>query len=297
MKKTVLVLMATYNGEKYLNDQLKSIFNQTDVLVKVLVRDDGSTDNTISILKDWSKTNNLEWYTGEHLNVQFGFYDLMVHAKNYNYNYFAFSDQDDIWDSDKLYIALQHLQEADNLKPSLYYCGQKLVDENLNYLDTHYLNTKRNLKTKFIFSDIAGCTAVFNKDLLLKVITYKPSYMMMHDTWILKVCLSLGGEVFVDKNPHMNYRQHGNNTVGLSNALSSKIKRANTYIFDYDLKTQMSELLAGYEKFIVPEYLEVINKIINAKKNKKYFFDKKKFDFYDKGLNLTFRIKVLLNKL
>ena len=246
MKKSVLVLMATYNGEKYLNDQLKSIFNQTGVLVKVLVRDDGSTDNTISILEDWSKTNNLEWYTGEHLNVQFGFYDLMVHAKNYNYNYFAFSDQDDIWDSDKLYIALQHLQEADNLKPSLYYCGQKLVDENLNYLDTHYLNTKRNLKTKFIFSDIAGCTAVFNKDLLLK---------------------------------------------------SSKIKRANTYIFDYDLKTQMSELLAGYEKFIIPEYLEVINKIINAKKNKKYFFDKKKFDFYDKGLNLTFRIKVLLNKL
>ena len=164
MKKSVLVLMATYNGEKYLNDQLKSIFNQTGVLVKVLVRDDGSTDNTISILEDWSKTNNLEWYTGEHLNVQFGFYDLMVHAKNYNYNYFAFSDQDDIWDSDKLYIALQHLQEADNLKPSLYYCGQKLVDENLNYLDTHYLNTKRNLKTKFIFSDIAGCTAVFNKD-------------------------------------------------------------------------------------------------------------------------------------
>ena len=283
MKKSVLVLMATYNGEKYLNDQLKSIFNQTGVLVKVLVRDDGSTDNTISILEDWSKTNNLEWYTGEHLNVQFGFYDLMVHAKNYNYNYFAFSDQDDIWDSDKLYIALQHLQEADNLKPSLYYCGQKLVDENLNYLDTHYLNTKRNLKTKFIFSDIAGCTAVFNKDLLLKVIAYKPSYMMMHDTWILKVCLSLGGEVFVDKNPHMNYRQHGNNTVGLSNALSSKIKRANTYIFDYDLKTQMSELLAGYEKFIVPEYLEVINKIINAKKIKSISLIKK---------SLTFMIKV-----
>ena len=275
MKKSVLVLMATYNGEKYLNDQLNSIFNQTNVQVKVLVRDDGSTDNTISILKDWSKTNDLEWYTGEHLNVQFGFYDLMVCAKNYDCDYFAFSDQDDIWDNDKLYIALKHLQEADNLKPSLYYCEQKLVDENLNYLDTHYLNTKRNLKTKFIFSDIAGCTAVFNKDLLLKVIAYKPSYMMMHDTWILKVCLSLGGKVFMDKNPHMNYRQHGNNTVGLSNTLSSKIKRASTYIFDYDLKTQMSELLAGYEKLIVPEYLEIINQIINAKKTKSISLIKK----------------------
>lgn len=295
MKKSVLVLMATYNGGKYLNDQLKSIFDQTNVQVKVLVRDDGSSDNTISILENWSKSNNLEWYTGEHLNVQFGFYDLMIHAKDYDYDYFAYSDQDDIWDNDKLFCAIQHLQELDNLKPCLYYCGQKLVDEKMNYLGTHYLNTKRNLKTKFIFSDIAGCTAVFNRDLLMKVITYKPNYMMMHDTWLLKVCLSLGGEVFVDKEPHMNYRQHGNNAVGLSNTLYSKIKRAQTYIFDYDLKAQMYELLEGYETCIVPEYLELINNIINS--NKKYLLDKNKFDFYDKGLNLTFRIKVLLNKL
>ena len=287
--------MATYNGGKYLNDQLKSIFDQTNVQVKVLVRDDGSSDNTISILEDWSKSNNLEWYAGEHLNVQFGFYDLMIHAKDYDYDYFAYSDQDDIWDNDKLFCAIQHLQDLDNLKPCLYYCGQKLVDEKMNYLDTHYLNTKRNLKTKFIFSDIAGCTAVFNRELLMKVINYKPNYMMMHDTWILKVCLSLGGEVFVDKEPHMNYRQHGNNAVGLSNTLYSKIRRAQTYIFDYDLKTQMCELLEGYETCIVPEYLELIHNIINS--NKKYLLDKNKFDFCDKGLNLTFRIKVLLNKL
>lgn len=83
----------------------------------------------------------------------------------------------------------------------------------------------------------------------------------------------------MDKNPHMNYRQHGNNTVGLSNTLSSKIKRASTYIFDYDLKTQMSELLAGYEKLIVPEYLEIINQIINAKKTKSISLIKKSLIF------------------
>ena len=68
----VLVLMATYNGEKYIQEQLESIFSQENVEVKVLVRDDGSTDQTTSILDKWSISHDLEWYTGEHLNAAFG---------------------------------------------------------------------------------------------------------------------------------------------------------------------------------------------------------------------------------
>ena len=297
MSDEILVLMATYNGERYLDEQLESIFNQKNVEVKVLARDDGSTDATTSILDKWSKSNNLEWYTGEHLNAQFGFYDLMIHANNLPYKYYAFSDQDDIWDQDKLEVALNSLHNMDNNQPCLYYCGQKLVDETGNYLDTHYLNIKRELKTKFIFSDIAGCTAVFNKKLLKKVISYKPSYMMMHDTWIFKICLCLGGNVYVDKDPHISYRQHNHNTVGLRNSLDSKIRRAKTYIFDYDLMSQMIELKKGYSSELVPIYSELIDSIIHYKKNKLYFLNKKNFDFCDLGLNLVFKMKILLGKI
>lgn len=289
--------MATYNGEKYIQEQLESIFSQENVKVKVLVRDDGSTDQTKSILDKWSNSHDLEWYTGEHLNAAFGFYDLMLHGKDTAYEYFAFSDQDDIWDKDKLFTALQFLEKMSHSKPCLYYCGQRLVDENANYLDTHYLNVKRNMKTKFIFSDIAGCTTVFNKILLNKVVDYKPSYMMMHDTWLIKVCLALGGEIYADREPHISYRQHGHNAVGLSNKLSSKIIRAKTYIFDYDLLAQMQELKKGYQTEIVPEYNMIINYLINYKEYKSTLLNKNHFDFCDFGLNITFKLKVLLGKI
>lgn len=71
--KTVLVLMATYNGGKYLDEQLQSLFSQKEVKVKLLVRDDESSDNTITVLENWEKGNDISWYSGKHLNVQFGF--------------------------------------------------------------------------------------------------------------------------------------------------------------------------------------------------------------------------------
>ena len=73
--------MATYNGAKYLDEQIQSLIEQKNVQVDILVRDDGSTDNTIEVLNKWKEQNKLEWYKGKHLNVQFGFYDLMERAR------------------------------------------------------------------------------------------------------------------------------------------------------------------------------------------------------------------------
>ena len=93
--KKVLILMATYNGAKYLDEQIQSLIEQKNVQVDILVRDDGSTDNTIEVLNKWKEQNKLEWYKGKHLNVQFGFYDLMERARTRDVDYLAFCDQDD----------------------------------------------------------------------------------------------------------------------------------------------------------------------------------------------------------
>ena len=79
--------------------------------------------------------------------------------------------------------------------------GNDWLIEILNFLSNHELNDKRTLITRFILSDFAGCTGVFNRELLNAVIQYEPQYMLMHDTWILKVCLCLNGKVFVDTKP------------------------------------------------------------------------------------------------
>lgn len=298
MTAKVLVIMATYNGEKYLQEQLDSIFQQENVRVDILVRDDGSNDNTKEILENYSKNNRLKWYTGEHLNVQKGYFDLMNRATELEWDYIAFSDQDDVWDVDKLYIAIKKLNEWEEEIPKLYYCGQKLVDKDLKYISDHTLNKERSLNARFILSDFAGCTGVFNRNLLYAVLKYTPQYILMHDTWILKVCLAIGGRVFVDTGMHMQYRQHENNSLGLGSGFRGKLKQVAQYINVYKVEPQMKELLLGYEKEILPEYKEIAEDICT------YRFDMKKkvkllknIDFCNSGLNLTYRIKIIFNRL
>lgn len=296
--KRILVLMATYNGEKYLREQLDSVFNQDGVAVSILVRDDGSSDNTCSILEEYSKEHRLTWYADQHLNVAKGYFALMQKAVGTDFEYFAFCDQDDVWDKNKLSIAINSISEIKG--PALYYCGQRLVDGDLNFIAEHELNRERSLTTRFILSDFAGCTGVFNRKLLNDVVSYTPDYMLMHDTWILKVCLALGGTVIVDPKAHMSYRQHGGNTVGLGRSLPAYLKQVHQYLEEYKVEPQMRELLKGYNDRIIPEYKKIANACCSYKTDRKarnFLLDKDNIDFYAKGLNLTYRLKVTMNKL
>lgn len=300
----ILVIMATYNGEKYLSEQMDSIFNQKEVTCSVLVRDDGSKDNTLSILKNYQRDQDLTWYQGSHAGVADGYYELMEKASSgeffHSFDYIAFSDQDDVWDNDKLITAAVALRKMSDNRPALYYCGQRLTDEKLNIIGDHTLNSERSLKTRFVLSDFAGCTGVFNKKLLLEVVSYKPKYMLMHDSWILRVCLAIGGTVIVDPEAHMCYRQHGNNTLGLEHSLRADLKQVNQYLNMYHIEPLMKELKNGYRDKLVEPYREIIEWICDYRTNrehKKKLLDKSNVDFCNRGLNLTYQLKVRLNKL
>lgn len=298
--RKILVIMPTYNGEKYLSEQLESIWHQKGVELSVLVRDDGSTDGTKALLDRYQSEGKLTWYTGGHLNVAKGVFDLMKKATQYDVDYISFADQDDVWDADKLLVAVQSLDTVDARVPALYYCGQRLVDGELNPIADHILNDKRTLTTRFVLSDFAGCTGVFNKALLNEVVTFEPDYMLMHDTWILKVCLCLGGKVFVDPQPHMQYRQHGGNTVGLGRSLPAYLKQVDQYLNVYHIEQQMRELVRGYGDRMVPKYRKLARMICEYRENpayKKKLLDKRVVDFHARGLNLTYWLKVKLNKL
>ncbi|EME3486548.1 glycosyltransferase, partial [Enterococcus faecium] len=129
----VIVLMSTYNGEKYIREQLDSIFNQKNIAVKVVIRDDGSNDATQSILDEYKKKHNLNWYTGKNLNAAWSFMELINNAPDSNF--YAFADQDDVWDNDKLFIAVEAMKNCGtetNEKAIMYSCPTRLVDEKLN---------------------------------------------------------------------------------------------------------------------------------------------------------------------
>lgn len=118
--KKVLVLMSTYNGEKWLKEQIDSILASREVKVDILVRDDGSSDNTLSILNLYKNNNRLNYYVGENIGPAQSFRDLVDRCE-FGYDAYAYADQDDIWSEKKLFYATEALEKTDT--PYLWECG------------------------------------------------------------------------------------------------------------------------------------------------------------------------------
>ncbi len=294
----VTVVLATYNGEKYLREQLESLMRQQGVKVNILVRDDGSQDGTTKILNEYQKKGLLHWYTGEHLNVQKGYLDLLKNAPEAEY--YAFCDQDDVWDDNKLLYAITEIEELPKDKPSIYYCGQRLVDENLELLSTHKIATDRSAHTNFLISNIAGCTAVFNKNLVDAVNSANPEFILMHDSWIFKICLALGGSYYADSTAHINYRQHGYNVAGLNGGVKGKVRQVKRYLDAFEIQKQCKNLLACHGDQMVPEYKKLTEEICNYDQsigNWLKLLNSKDFDFKSTSLNCVVKLKILLKKM
>lgn len=268
----IIVLMSTYNGEKYLKEQIDSIINQKNVNIEILIRDDGSNDGTIEILEYYSEHFSfISWYNGENLGPAKSFLNLITRANDADY--YAFCDQDDVWDDDKLFIAIRQLQKLDENKPNLYYSNLRIVDQNMKfYRNSH--NKKMYSKNKYscLTENLCtGCTAVFNYKAKSMLNNHLPNYCTMHDTWIYMMCKMFGTCIY-DKNPHINYRQHQNNVVG-------------TGLNRYNLSAIREKLYRVFNRKLQPRYINAVNffnafeveltdidkikllKIINYKKN------------------------------
>jgi len=209
---TVYVLLSTYNGEQYLGRQLDTILAQRDVDVRLMVRDDGSKDGTVGIIRKYQQEfGNITLFEGENVGYVKSFMWLINHVENVQGAFYAFSDQDDIWDPEKLISGVEKLKKMDAGKPLLYYSDLKVVDENENYI--RRANTWQGTFTKYTFSvfiGIRGCTMVFNdvlhamlKPCITKNISGHDNYIPLIPFWM--------GQVVYDDNAYINYRQSGGN--------------------------------------------------------------------------------------
>ena len=214
--KTVRVYLSTYNGEKYLRTQLDSILNQKNINVDLLIRDDGSRDNTVAIIKEYCKSNNnIELIVGQNEGSWDSFLDLIFGDKNYRkYDYFALADQDDRWHDDKLICAVEQLQTKQD-QPALYYSRKILVDGDLQPLPISDEYTELNgLGTSLLETRAFGCTMVFNYNFMNCLRRYRPFvHGYHHDSWIYRLATAIGCIIY-DKDCHIDYRLHGNNQSG-----------------------------------------------------------------------------------
>jgi rhamnosyltransferase len=218
--KMVTVLMSTYNGELYLSEQLDSILNQTHDKVNLLVRDDGSTDNTIKILKIYANNNRkIKWYQGNNLGCGKSFFQLVLDAPTSDY--YAFSDQDDFWENDKLQSAIDVISQYPHDVPILYCTKANPVDENLQPYE--YRKIPMDVSPSFgnaLTMNIApGCTFVFNKKLLMEFRKMNINDIDIHDWSLYRVVTAIGGIVYYDKTSYIKYRQHSNNVIGYQSTI------------------------------------------------------------------------------
>lgn len=230
--KSVLVLMSTYNGEQYLREQLDSIFSQEDVEISLLVRDDGSNDNTLQILYEYSLNYDIKVIKGKNINWMHSFWTLVNMASGYDL--YAFSDQDDIWDNDKLKRAIGILEKYHDI-PVIYCANQRLVDKECNVIDS--FEDKVDI-SRFTPQDLLvwgnlfrGCTEVWN-DKLQKYILGKKIVDIdePHDAFIMLICLLIGGKVIKDNADVMSYRQHEDNALGAQKRFNRMCYIANNII-------------------------------------------------------------------
>lgn len=210
----LIVLLSAYNGEKFLRQQLDSLLAQTLRGVEVFARDDGSTDATRNILEEYRKKGLLRWDAGENLGAARSFWQLLQNCEEADY--YAFCDQDDIWDPDKLAVAVRALQSLDPGKPALY-CGDvRVADAGLRILRETMV---RGMPTDYphaLLKNIApGCTFVFNHPAreLLRAYDAERLGIDLHD-WTAFQIIACFGQVIFDPTPHMSYRQHGANAIG-----------------------------------------------------------------------------------
>ena len=204
--KSVQVVMSTYNGEKYLKEQIDSILSQEGVDVRLYIRDDGSSDRTTDILASYQEHKNVKIEKGNNLGFAKSFLTALDECDEADY--YAFSDQDDVWEKDKLSTAIEILEEESQSTPLLYCSALQRVDENLNPLHVQsYHGLRINLPSMLTRGRLAGCTFVFNNT--LRNLVKNSSQIEMHashDSWVLLACLACGGNVFFDKKPHILYK-------------------------------------------------------------------------------------------
>ena len=220
----VIVIISTYNGEQYIRQQLDSVLDQTYDNIQVLIRDDGSSDSTVDILKEYcERFHNVTYYSGDNVGIVNSFYNLLEKVPE-DAKYIAGCDQDDVWLPDKIEVAVAQLESIDG---AALYCGRpQLTDKDLNQIEDNLRITAPHISfgNAMIENVCVGCTMMFNRELydILKV--RWPRYSLMHDWWIFQVAVCFGKVVY-DETPHIYYRQHGDNEVGMDVNRRSLIKR------------------------------------------------------------------------
>ena len=269
--KTITVIMSAYNGSKYIEAQLDSIFQQVGVKVLCYVRDDGSTDDTLQVLKKYASTSGeLIICEGENVGWERSFLLALKDAPQADY--YAFADQDDIWFEDKLISGIKMLEkEGSKNKPCMYHCNKISVTEDLKPLAHQVRRTPRplNRQNALIQEYAQGCSIIMNENARQLITKYIPREKIAHDFWCGLLCY-LFGEVIYDNIPHFYHISHGNNASGEGHIIGSWKRRLKKFFAGGTVYfTPFSDLEEGFKRRLTDSDLVFLYRVKTYKKSLK----------------------------
>ncbi len=222
----VAVLLSTYNGDKYLDEYLHSLEKQEYRDITLIVRDDGSSDKTLQILKKYQGVSTFDFLilpSNENLGPAQSFFRLLDEAGN-DFDYYAFSDQDDVWLTEKISRAVNKLDPVSEFIPALYCSRLEYVDENLNHLQWSRIPRCIGFGNALVENIAIGCTIVINKPARELILSRIPLKCLMHDWWCYLI-VSCFGQIVFDDHPGIKYRLHGRNNIGAATSFKDDVNR------------------------------------------------------------------------
>lgn len=294
-KEKVQILMSTYNGERFLSEQIDSLLRQTYHNLEILIRDDGSKDRTGEILKEYEKKYpNIHVYLEENVGVVKSFFELL---KKSDADYVAFSDQDDVWLEGKVEKAVEKLEMIK--EPALYCSNKILADSKLKVIaENNHRKLRPGFENAVVECICTGCTSMMNRSLAENIKAHIPDHAIMHDWWCYLAASYLGTVIF-DDNAYIYYRQHESNVVGASPTVLGTIRAKADYVKKNKgkLKGQLGDFSKRYQQD--NEKDELVQLLLSSEKMPAkakvvfghYFYRQEKID------HLITRILFLINRM
>lgn len=234
----ISIVMATYNGEKYIDEQLRSIFRQTYKPDEVIIRDDCSTDNTVQIIEDFIRKYQLEWRLirgKKNIGFEKNFSEALKEASG---DIIFFSDQDDVWGKNKIQVMTLIMNKHKQILclNSGYNCinskGEKKRIKSIPFTSNNGLIigkvVRRNSISRFSAEEVLkynismGCTMAFRRELIAD---YQNNAGEVPHDWLINIIAATKNGLFFYNNPLIRYRLHNENTIGVDTAVVQEKRR------------------------------------------------------------------------
>lgn len=271
--KKVNVLLSSYNGEKYIREQIESILSQTYSDITLYVRDDGSQDGTPDILREYERQGKIILETGQNVGFIKSFFWLVAHCGGADY--YAYADQDDVWMPEKISMAVECLTQEEEMHgeiPVLYFSNYDFYNEKMEFVAHAAPETaEKHPSFRNALTDCMplGFNSVFNRVARDMMAENVPKFSCGHDWWTYILCQGLGRVVY-DPRPTVRYRRTGNNvSAGGMNFIKFQIWRIKKFIIGGNMKN-IRIMLAEFWKLYGDRLSEEDRKLLSLFVRKKY---------------------------